>query len=115
MNLVLKWALFSLAIIFIAWLIPGIEVSNYVTALFVAILFGLINVFIKPIIMIVTLPINFLTLGLFTLIINAFLLWLTGYIAPGFEVDGFWSAFFGAIILSFLAGFIGRIGKDERF
>ena len=112
MNLIIRWLLYSVAIVFIAWLIPGITVSNFVTALFVTILIGLINSFLKPILLFITLPINFLTLGLFTLVINAFLLWLAGYIAPGFAVNGFWSALLGSIILSALSVPISSIGDD---
>lgn len=113
MNLIVRWILYSLSIVFIAWLIPGIGVSSFMTALFVAILLGLINTFLKPILLFITLPINFLTLGLFTLVINALLLLLAGHIAPGFSVDGFWSAFFGSIILSALSVPISSIGEDS--
>lgn len=112
MNLIFRWALYSLSIVFIAWLIPGIEVSSFIAALFVAVLLGLINTFLKPILLFITLPINFLTLGLFTLVINAFLLWFAGHIAPGFDVEGFWSALFGSIILSLLSGPISSIGDE---
>lgn len=112
MNIIIRWVLYSLAIVFIAWLIPGITISNFVTALFVSILIGLINSFLKPILLFITLPINFLTLGLFTLIINAFLFWFAGYIAPGFEVSGFWSALFGSLILSALSVPISSIGDE---
>lgn len=113
MNLIVRWLLYSLAIVFIAWLIPGITVSSFVTALFVSILIGLINTFIKPILLFITLPINFLTLGLFTLVVNALLLMLAGHIAPGFSVNGFWSAFFGSLILSALSVPISNIGEDS--
>lgn len=112
MNLLVRWILYSLAIVFVAWLIPGISVSSFLTALFVSVLIGLINTFIKPVLMFITLPINFVTLGLFTLVINALLLMLAGWIAPGFSVDGFWSALFGSIILSLLSGPISSIGDD---
>ena len=112
MKLIIKWLCYALAIIFIAWLLPGIEVSSFVSALIVAIVLGLINVFIKPILMFITLPLNIITLGLFTLIINAFLLWLAGYLSPGFEVEGFWSALLGSIILSVLSTAINSMSKD---
>lgn len=112
MNIVVRWILYSLTIVFIAWLIPGISVSSFVTALFVSVLLGLINSFLKPILLFITLPINLLTLGLFTLVINAFLLWLAGYFAPGFSVDGFWSALLGSLILSALSIPISSIGDD---
>ncbi len=112
MNLVIRWILYSMSIVFIAWLIPGISVENILAAFFVSILIGLINTFIKPVLLFITLPINFLTLGLFTFVINALMLMLAGWLAPGFEVDGFWSALFGSIILSVLSVPISSIGDD---
>ena len=112
MKQIIKWLCYALAIVFIAWLLPGIEVSSFVSALIVAIVLGLINVFIKPILLFITLPLNIITLGLFTLIINAFLLWLAGYLSPGFEVEGFWSALLGSIILSVLSTAINSMSKD---
>ena len=89
----------------------GISVDNFLSAILVAVVLGLINVFIKPILLLITLPINFLTLGIFTLVLNALLLMLAGYVTPGFEVDGFWSAFFGALILSILSAGINNFSK----
>ena len=106
MYLFLRWVGYALVIMFIAWVVPGISVANFLTAMLVAIVIALINVFIKPVLVLITLPINILTLGLFTLIINALLFMFAGYIAPGFEVDGFLSAFLGALLLSILS--VGR-------
>ena len=96
MYLFLRWVGYALVIMFIAWVVPGISVANFLTAMLVAIVIALINVFIKPVLVLITLPINILTLGLFTLIINALLFMFAGYIAPGIEVDGFLSAFLSA-------------------
>ena len=105
MSLIISWLLYALTIIFIAWLIPGISVENFSSAMLVCVIIALINIFIKPVIKLITLPINFLTLGIFGLIINALLFMLAGYLAPGVHVDGFVSAFLGSIVLSFL-GFV---------
>ena len=105
MSLIISWLLYALTIIFIAWLIPGISVENFSSAMLVFVIIALINIFIKPVIKLITLPINFLTLGIFGLIINALLFMLAGYLAPGVHVDGFVSAFLGSIVLSFL-GFV---------
>lgn len=113
MILLLRWVLFALAIIFTAWLIPGIDVANFQSAMLVAVIMALINIFIRPLIVFITLPINLLTLGLFTLIINALLFMLAGYIAPGFVVDGFLSAFLGSIVLAFLGLIINNIAVNE--
>ena len=109
MKLFLKWILFSVLIIFIAWIIPGISVSNFLAAMFACIIIALISLFIKPLVQFISLPINFLTLGLFSLIINALLLMLAGAITPGFEVNGFLSALFGSIILSLFSNSIEKI------
>ncbi len=109
MALFLRWLCYALALIFTSWVVPGIEVSSFLNAMFVVVIIALINTFIKPLLQIITLPINILTLGLFSLVINALLLMLAGYITPGFEVEGFLSALFGSIILSLLALGISRI------
>lgn len=114
MILLLRWLLFALAIMLTAWLIPGIEVASFPSALLVAVIMALINIFIRPLIVFITLPINLLTLGLFTLVINALLFMLAGYIAPGFAVDGFLSAFLGSIVLAFLGLIINNITVDGR-
>ncbi|HIQ88415.1 TPA: phage holin family protein [Candidatus Galligastranaerophilus faecipullorum] len=109
MILLLRWILFALAIMFTAWLIPGIEVDGFKSALLVVVIMALINIFIKPLLVLITLPINLLTLGLFIFVINALLLLLLGRIAPGFEVDGFLSAFLGSVVISFLGALISSI------
>ena len=103
MILLIKWFALSIGIMFVGWVIPGITISSFATALIASIVIALVNVVIKPILVFLTLPINILTLGLFILIINAFLFMFVAYLIPGVEVDGFWSAFFGALILSLLS------------
>ena len=109
MILLLRWILFALAIMFTAWLIPGIEVDGFKSAVLVVVIMALINIFIKPLLVLITLPINLLTLWLFIFVINALLLLLLGRIAPGFEVDGFLSAFLGSVVISFLGALISSI------
>lgn len=109
MALFIRWLCYALAIIFISWVVPGIEVSSFLNAMFVVVIIALINTFIKPLLQVITLPINLLTLGLFSLVINALLLMLAGYITPGFVVDGFLSALIGSILLSLLALGISKI------
>lgn len=112
MYLFLRWVGYALVIMFIAWVVPGISVANFLTAMLVAVVIALINVFIKPVLVLITLPINILTLGLFTLIINALLFMFAGHIAPGFEVDGFFSAFLGALLLSILSVGLNSVGDN---
>lgn len=109
MLILLKWVLFALAIMLTAWLIPGIEVDSFLSALLVVVIMALINTFIKPLIVFITLPINVITLGLFMLVINAVLFLLLGKISPGFEVDGFLSALLGSVIVTFLGTLISNI------
>ena len=109
MKIVLKWIIFSALIIFVSWLIPGITVSNFWGAMIACLIIAFINIFIKPLVEFISLPITFLTLGLFSFIINALLLMLAGAITPGFEVRGFLSALFGSILLSLFAGLVEKI------
>ena len=103
MILLLKWLALALAIMFVGWIVPGITVSSFATALIASVAIALVNLVIKPILVFLTLPINILTLGIFILFINALLFMFVAYLIPGVEVDGFWSAFLGAIILSILS------------
>lgn len=103
MIILIKWLALSLAIMFVGWVIPGITISNFITALLAAVVIALVNTVIKPILIFLTLPINILTLGLFILVINALLFMFVAYLVPGIEVDGFWSAFLGALLLSILS------------
>ena len=103
MILLLKWLALALAIMFVGWIVPGITVSSFATALIASIAIALVNLVIKPILVLLTLPINILTLGIFILVINALLFMFVAYLIPGVEVDGFWSAFLGALLLSILS------------
>ena len=94
-----------------AYLLPGVHVSNFWAAFFTAAVLGILNALIKPILIILTLPINILTLGLFTLVINALMILLASSIVKGFEVDGFWWAFLFAIILSVVNWLFSEIVK----
>ncbi len=108
-NIFLKWIIYALLIVFVSWIVPGIEVDNFISAMFVCIILALINTIIKPLIEIIALPVTVLTLGLFSFVINALMLMLAGWIAPGFEVEGFISALFGSLLLSLFALGISRI------
>jgi len=99
MIIIVRLVLNALALLGIAYLIPGIQVDSFLSALIVALVLGLVNAFIRPIIVVLTLPINMITLGLFTLVINAFLFWLVARWIPGFEVPGVTEAFLGALVL----------------
>lgn len=108
-NVLVRWIIYAVLIIFVSWIVPGIEVDNFVSAMLVCIILALINTFIKPIIQLITLPVTIVTLGLFTFIINALMLMLAGLIAPGFEVEGFLSALLGSLLLSLFSLAVNRI------
>ena len=109
MQLFIRWLCYALALIFTSWVVPGIEVSSFLNAMFVVVIIALINTFVKPVLQIITLPVNILTLGLFTLVINALLFMLAGYFAPGVTIEGFLHALLGSLLLAFLGGIIFNI------
>lgn len=106
----MHWIVSTVAILLAAYLIPGVEVT-LVGALVLAVVLALINIFIKPIILILTLPINILTLGLFSLVINALLIMLAGAIVPGFSVDNFWVALIFSVVLALVNWLFGGTKK----
>ena len=116
-GLLLRWLILSVAIMVAAHLFAGIHVSGFGTALFAALVLGILNAFFRPILFVLTLPINVLTLGLFTFVINALLLMMTSGLIGGLVVDGFGSALFGSLIISLvsllLSSFISDRGRVE--
>ena len=103
MYLLLKWIAFTFIVMFTAWLVPGIKLDGFLTAFVAAAVIAIVNISLKPMLNLITLPINILSLGLFTLVINAVLLMFVAYIVTGFEIDGFIPALFGSIIMSILS------------
>lgn len=114
MNLLIKLLITTVLIVVIAHFFPGISVDNFSTALVVAVVLGLLNVFIKPLLVLLTIPATILTLGLFLLVINAVIIMLGDYFVSGFHVNGFWTAFIFSIILSVLQSILNKILIDEK-
>ncbi len=118
MGLLIRWLILTAAIIIAAYLLEGIHISGFFSAFFAAAILGVLNALIRPVLIILTLPINILTFGLFTFIINALMLKMVSGVIPGFEVHGFWTAVFGALIISFVSwllnSFISDRGSIER-
>ena len=112
MSRIFNWLIFTLAVIVAAYLLPGVTVSGFFAALVTALVLGFINTFIKPIVVILTLPINILTLGLFYLVINTLLIMLASAIVPGFTVANFWWAALFSIVLWLVNLFFGRVIKN---
>lgn len=102
MNPLVNWIIVTLSVLVSAYVLPGVTVSGFLAALLVALLLGIMNAFIKPFLLFLTLPINLLSLGLFTLVINAVIILLVSAIAPGFSVDGFGWALLFSLILSII-------------
>jgi putative membrane protein len=111
MKILINWVISAMVIIIVAYIVPGVHVASFVTALAVALILGIINAFLKPVLIILTLPINILTLGLFTFVLNAILILLVSKIVPGFVVNGFLWAFVFGIVLSISNTFLGILGK----
>ena len=105
-NLLLHWAISAASLAIVAYLFPGIELEGLAAALIAPIVIGLINATFGLLLKIVTLPISILTMGIFLLVINALMLQFAAFIVPGFFIAGFWSAFFGAIVLSVVSVFL---------
>ncbi len=98
----------AFALILVAEFVPGIEVDSVLTALIAAFILGIMNAIIRPILVILTLPITLLTLGLFIFVINAFLFWGVASFLDGFTVSGFWPAFFGSLIVSIVSALVNK-------
>jgi len=112
-GLLLRWLILSIAIMVAAYLFPGIQVSGFGSALIAALVLGILNAFFRPILIILTLPINVLTLGLFPFVINAFLLLMTSGVACGLVVDGFGSALLGSLIISVVSWLLSSFINDQ--
>jgi len=100
MNSIVRFLLSGVAVVLTAYLLPGVDVHDYWTALLVALVLSLVNIFVKPFLILLTIPLTFITLGLFLLVINALMILLTDYFIDGFFVDGFWWALLFSLILS---------------
>ena len=116
-GLLIRWVINALALILISQMIKGIEVDHIAAAFVAAAVLGVINAVLRPILILLTLPITILTLGLFALVINGFMLYIAGTIVKGFHVSGFWPAVFGALFLSLISwianAFINDRGRIE--
>lgn len=103
MRLILTWLANAAALVALPYLFTRIHVASFGTALVAALVLGLVNTLIRPILVILTLPATLLTLGLFIFVINGLLFWFVGSFIKGFSVDGFWAGVFGAIVYSIIS------------
>jgi putative membrane protein len=113
-GILIRWLILTAAIMFASYLIGGIRVEGFFSAFFAAAALGILNAFFRPILIILTLPINILSLGLFTFVINAMLLKMASGVISGFEVYGFWSAVFGSLIISIVNWILSSLISEPR-
>lgn len=103
MYAIFRWIINALLLMIIPFVVKGVQVSNFYSALITALILAFVNAIIRPILLVLTLPINILTLGLFTLVINGLMFWFVSSFVRGFEIAGFWPAFWAALVYSILS------------
>jgi len=108
-HLIVRWLVGAASLAVAAWAVPGIHVEGAVALIVAALVIGLLNALVKPVLVILTLPLTIVTLGLFLLVLNALLLWVAAALSPGFDVDGFLSAFLGALIMAVVGWVLARL------
>ncbi|MFS4466998.1 phage holin family protein [Maribacter sp. 2210JD10-5] len=114
MKTILRILLSALAVIILSYVLPGVGVDNFTTAIIVALVLGILNFLVKPILVILTLPITILTLGLFLLIINAIIILLAAHFIGGFQVDGVLWAIIFSLLLSLLQSILYSLLKEDK-
>ena len=112
-RFLIHWLVIALALWVTAYILPGVHVGSTQALAIAAIVLGLVNALIRPILTILTLPITILTLGLFYLLVNGFTFLLASKMVPGFQVDGFWWAVLGALVVSIISSFVGGFAGDD--
>jgi len=113
MRLLLRWLINAGALMLVSYVLHSVRIENFYVALVVALVLGLVNTIIRPIVVLLTLPVTLLTLGLFIFVINGLMFWFVASFIQGFEVTGFWSAVFGALVYSVISWAIsGALLRD---
>ena len=112
-GIIIRWLTLTGAILITSYLLDGIQVSGFFSALFAAAILGILNAFFRPIALLLTLPINIMSLGLFTFLINAFMLKMASGVIPGFNVYGFWSAVFGSLLISLVSWLLNSFINEQ--
>jgi len=112
-GILIRWLTTTAAIVATSYLLDGIQVSGFFPAIFAAAMLGILNAFFRPIALLLTLPINILSLGLFTFIINALMLKMASGIIPGFGVYGFWTAIFGSLLISVISWLLNAFISEQ--
>jgi putative membrane protein len=112
-NFLLTWLLAAVSLVITAYLVPGFVIKSFVAALIASVILGLVNAIVRPILVVLTLPITIVSLGLFLFIVNAITIWLAGYLTPGFDVNGFIPALIGSIVLTIVSSVLNRLVGDR--
>jgi len=112
-GIIIRWLTLTVGIVFTSYLLEGIQISGFLSALLAAAMLGILNAFFRPIALLLTLPINILSLGLFTFIINALMLKMASGVITGFDVIGFWSAVFGSLLISIISWLLNSFINDR--
>lgn len=113
MKLFIRWLISALSIYLVAQILPGVHIVSFMTALLVAVVLGFVNVVVKPVLVLFTLPITILTLGLFLVVINALILLLVSAWVPGFTVDGFLTALVASVLISLVSTLLTRLIRES--
>lgn len=111
MSLIIRWVINALALLIVSRILPGIHVTGFGAALIAVVIIGLVNALVKPILVILTLPLTIVTLGIFLIILNALMLWIAGNITPDFRVEGFGTAILGSILLSIVSTILHKLAN----
>jgi putative membrane protein len=114
MKLILKILVSSLAVFFSAYILPGVFLDGFPTAILVAVVLGLLNSFVKPLLVLLTIPVTIFSFGLFLLVINAFMILIVDNLLEGFSVNGFWSALFFSIIVTLVTAFLEALAGNKQ-
>ena len=114
MNIIMRFLINGLALLVIDWLLDSITIKSYGTALLAVFILSIMNLLVRPILQLITLPITILTFGLFSFIINAFTFQITSYIVSGFVIDSFWGALIGSLLLSLIQSLLIKQSKKNR-
>jgi putative membrane protein len=114
MRLLLVWVLNAIALLGVAYIFPGVQVEDWKSAAIAALVLGLVNTLVKPVLVLLTLPVTILTLGLFLVVLNALLFWGVAEVLPGFNVNGFWAAVLGAILYSLIGWALSKLLPDGK-
>lgn len=114
MSLIIRLVLSAVGVLIAAYILPGVNVDGFFAAIVVSVILGILNWTIKPLLILFTLPLTFLTLGLFLLVINAGIILLADVVVPGFEVDGFWWALLFSLVMTVLNSFFQDISGEKK-